>query len=357
MRHIIRLTWNEFLLARSEMAVLLIAVFQPTLMFFLMSLVLVQPTFDVQVLPSGMAADEDLLRAMNTVGIQSGVPYINPILLEEPSFGLGSQYLHIENESGNPEVVQYFNLIDSNMVKNFRNRLTAAGLILWNEELGSRAVEIREVPLLPIDVPYTVYFGLGMVPLAAFLATIMVGASTTTHDYETDTILEYQLSPLAPAWILAARIMRTVLIGWFASTVLFLMLWLLSGYAPRFGILAAVILFPICLIGSSLGVSIGLAIRRPLPAFVISLASSFLFWLMGGAFGLPSGFNQGYELVSRFIPNTHAVELLFPMMYEINVGSPVLSVIILVLQSGLSLLLVYRLYRNRVASSQEPNHA
>ena len=42
-------------------------------------------------------------------------------------------------------------VIDSNMVKNFRNRLTAAALRFWNNSLGSHAVQIEEHPRLPKD--------------------------------------------------------------------------------------------------------------------------------------------------------------------------------------------------------------
>jgi hypothetical protein len=343
-RHFIRLIWNEFLLVRSNLAVLLIAVFQPALLYFLMTLVLVHPTFDLNFVPSDNPDDERLLQAMNEVGVQSGVPYINPIILSTPSFSTGSQYIQIVEDGGVPVAVQHFALVDSNMVKNYRNRLTAAGLIVWNEELGRGGIKITEKPLLPVDVPYRVYFGLAVAPMAAFLATMLIGATSTTHDFENDTFLEYRLSPLHTGRIMAARIMRTMLFGYFAAGVLFIMIWLLSGYKPHSWIMSAVYLLPICLIGSSLGVSIGLAIRRPLPAFVLSLASTFVFWLLGGAFGLPSGFNSYYQIVSKFIPNTHVVELMFPLFYGIQVGTPIISAGILVVQSMLSLLIVGRLY-------------
>jgi hypothetical protein len=155
---------------------------------------------------------------------------------------------------------------------------------------------------------------------------------------------------LATGQILAARIIRTTLFGYFAAGVLFTVMWLLSGYTPRSWILAAVFLLPLCLIGSSLGIIIGLGIRRPLPAFVLSLAATFVFWLLGGAFGLPSGFNRYYEIVSRFIPNTHVVELLFPLFYGIQIGTPLISAGILVLQSLLVLLIVARVYDIKAVS-------
>ena len=74
-----------------------------------------------------------------------------------------------------PTAFQRYGYIDSNLVKNLRNRLTAALLVLWNQQLGNRAVLVNEHPWLPQDVPYTVYFGMAMIPLAAYLAAAMIG--------------------------------------------------------------------------------------------------------------------------------------------------------------------------------------
>ena len=157
---------NEFKLFRTAVPVHLIGIFQPALMFSLMALVLVTPTFDMNVMHH---LGDELIRAMRQVGSPIGQPYIKPILVETiPGQEiLGGQLIEFEGGAGNQTAVQRFGLIDSNMVKNFRNRLTAAALVMWDELLGEKAVFIEQEPWLPRDIPYSVYFGMAMMPLAA----------------------------------------------------------------------------------------------------------------------------------------------------------------------------------------------
>ncbi len=90
-------------------------------------------------------------------------------------------------------------------------------MCLWNEELGARAVTVAEHPWLPRDVPYTVYFGMAMLPMAAFLAASMLGAVLTAQEFELGTIVEYRLGARAMALILGARLTRLVLSAFVGS--------------------------------------------------------------------------------------------------------------------------------------------
>jgi hypothetical protein len=93
------------------------------------------------------------------------------------------------------------------------------------------------------------------------------------------------------------------------------------------------ILLPIAVIAGGVGITAGLLLRKTIPSFLIGLVTSFVFWLLGGAFGLAAGFGRGYELVSRLMPHTYAVELLFPRYYGMAVGAPLVSALVLVIFS------------------------
>ena len=69
---------------------------------------------------------------------------------------------------------------------------------------------------------------------------------------------------------------------------------------------------------------------------------------MGSAFGLSSGFSGLYEAVSRFMPNTYAVELLFPIYYRVNTGSSLQAIILLITVGGVLFLVTNITYQSRV---------
>jgi len=314
MKRFLLLLKNEFRMFRTALTIHLIAVLQPTLMYILMAVIMVEPTFDMVIAQPQIALGEDLLVAMEQVGSPIGPPYINPILIPEADPGY-RQVIEVFNQDGQPTVLQRYGTIDSNLVKNFRNRLTAAALILWNQELDSQAIRIEEHPWLPVDVPYNVYFGMAMMPLAAYLAAAMIGGYLMALEFEQGTILEYRLCPASPLLILAARITRLLITGLFAATFLYLALGLLTGIWASNVVPVFSIMVPLTLIASSIGLLAGLMLRKSLPSFLIALSSAFGFWLLGSGFGLAAGFSQTFEDISRLIPNTPTIELMFPYFY------------------------------------------
>jgi ABC-2 type transport system permease protein len=352
MRRLNLLLRSELKLTRTSIPVHVIAIFQPALMFFLMNVILVFPTFDMNIVKPDTAEGQLLLAAMEEVR-SPNVPYIRPILVDDDmDTASEAQIITVETHDGQPTATQHFNLIDSNMVKNFRNRLTASALVLWNHELGDQAVTIIEHPWLPEETSYAVFFGMAMLPLTVFLAAVMTGGYSTAQDFEHDTIREYQLAPANTGLILAARLTRLIIVGLLSASVLLTMLKLLTGKWPDSLLAALAILLPIAIVGGSLGITVGLLLQKTLPAFVIGLTSSFATWILGGAFGLSAGFNPAYYIVSRFMPNSYAVELLFPLFYGPPIGSPPVSILALVGFSILMLVIVLRVYRLRIATSQ-----
>ena len=256
--------------------------------------------------------------------------------------------IRVEDRDGVPTAVQYYGLIDSNLVKNLRNRLTAAGLVLWNKDLGARGVTVVEHPWLPRDVPYAVYFGMAMLPMAAFVAASMLGAVLTAQEFEFGTIAEYRLAPAPASLILGARLTRLVLSAFVGATIMLIAVGIVTGVWPDSPWLVAVILLPVAVVAACLGMLAGLVIQKTIPAFLVALVSSFVGWLLGSAFGLAAGFSAGYERVSRFMPFTHAAELLFPRYYGIAIGTPWLSALVLATFAAAMLVLTAVIYRWRV---------
>lgn len=331
----------------------LIAILQPTLMYLLMSVIMVVPIFEMNIVNNDAPQSEDFLAAVEEVRSPIGPDYIDPILVDDSSPG-HRQVVEITTVEGQPAALQRFGQIDSNLVKNYRNRLTAALLILWENDLGSQAVNIQEYPWLPADIPYTVYFGMAMIPLAAYLAAAMIGGYLMARDFEDGTILIYRLSPAASGWILAAKLIRLIFTALAAGCILYLSLGMITGVWSDSFLSVLLILLPLCLIASSIGMIAGLLTRSSLPAFLIALASAFVFWLIGSGFGLAAGFSPLFEKVSRLIPNTPVVEMLFPFFYfgRVVEANPIAARVQLAGYSIALLILLVFVYQKKVLTQK-----
>jgi ABC-type multidrug transport system permease subunit len=209
-------------------------------------------------------------------------------------------------------------------------------------------VTVAEHPWLPRDVPYTVYFGMALLSMAAFLAASILGAFLTAQEFEFRTILEYRLAPVPVALILGTRLTRLVLSALVSATILLITIGLVTGFWPDSLGLVCSILLPVAAIAACLGIVAGLLLRKSIPAFLVGLVGSFAGWIMGSAFGLAAGFGGAYERVSRLTPFTHATELLFPHYYGASIGTPWISALFLALVCIGMVALTVLVYRWRV---------
>ena len=73
---------GEFSLFRTALPVHLVCLFQPTVLYLLMSAVLVHPTFEMTVLRPAGGEGQALLAAMQEVRSPIGAPYIRPLLVD-----------------------------------------------------------------------------------------------------------------------------------------------------------------------------------------------------------------------------------------------------------------------------------
>ncbi|MBN1313512.1 MAG: ABC transporter permease [Anaerolineae bacterium] len=345
MKRFFLLLLHEFRLVRSTLPIHIVAVIEPAVMYALMTVILVHPTFDVYIRQSDDNATQALVAAMEEVGSPIGLPYINPVLVDLDEPRNVRQVIVVEDRDSIPTAVQRYNLIDQNLVKNYRNRLTAAALRLWDDELDGYAVTVEEYPSGPRDIPYNVYFGMAMLPMATFLAASMLGGVLTAQEFERGTVMEQRLASASPELILAARLTRLAITALLGTGLVLLATGLINSYWPTSLVLVGLILLPVAIMGGCLGVIVGLVARTTLPAFLVGLVTSFVGWLVGDAFKPAVSVGGWYEFFSRLTPNTYAVELLFPRFYGTEMGSAATAALVLTVAAFGMLALTALVYR------------
>lgn len=352
MQRWLRLFWFELKLFRSSMVIHLIGIVQPSVMYLIMSAVLVTPQFEMAVRTPETQTGWALVWAMERIGSPVGSRYIDPVLIDRSSPQGYRQGVLMEERNGQDIAIQHFNLIDSNMVKNYRNRLTAAAWRLWQDELGDRAVRIEEHPWLPVDTPYQVYFGVSIITMAVFTAASMVGAIVTANDFQTNTILEYRLSPMGVSLKVGVRLVRLILTSLAGGTITILVAGWLTGYWPNSYPSVMLLIVPLSSVAACVGILSGLLLRKPIPSFMVALVFSFVTWLLGGAFGLPESFGPGYSMISKLVPNTYALHLIFPQYFPVRVGNPLADAGYLLLFMMLAIGLLMMIYRQKVSNAE-----
>jgi ABC-type multidrug transport system permease subunit len=344
---------HEFRLARTTIPIHFVAIIEPVVMYALMTVILVHPTFDMYVTYPDTDIGHALVSAMYEVGSPIGEPYIHPILVDATKPTNVRQLITVEREDGVNMAVQRYNLIDDNLVKNYRNRLTASALQLWNDHLGDQAVTVVEHTNHPSDISYNVYFGMTMLSLAAFLAAAIIGGVLTAQEFEFRTMVEYKLAPTWSGLVLSARFTRLVISSLIASGLVLLLIGLINGHWPDSFGLVGVVLVLVSLIGTCFGITAGLLLRRTLPSLLVGLILSFVGWLLGDAFApAASGPGGWYVFVSRFSIHSYAVDLLLPLFYNAESNAAIMAWIVLILSAMGMLILTFFIYR-RTLSGQE----
>ena len=344
---------HELRLFRVSVPLHMVVFLQPSILFWLITLVFVHPTLEMNLADSGTPQAERLAAAMQEIGVRDGdvvtVPYIELNLIDAQTWDGISQLVAVETRGSGLAAVQYYGYIDSNLVKNYRNRLTAAALRLWNAELGSHAITLIEEPWLVREAPFTLFFGMAMLPLAAFMTAALLACLLITQDYETGTILEYRLSPVSAGLVLGMRLLRLVLSSWLSAGLLLLAVGLRTGCWPTSILQVGLALLPIILTAACLGLIIGMLFRRFLPSFALSFIVTLMGWILGSAFGLAGGFGGWYAVLGRLVPNTYTVELLFPLFYNgIQVANQGFTIIVLICFTLVMSGLMGRLYHQSV---------
>ncbi|HAG10456.1 MAG TPA: hypothetical protein DCK76_03510 [Desulfotomaculum sp.] len=119
------------------------------------------PYFSLQV--SGKSLDE--------------TAYTNKIeVLEEPSGKNGTRTKEAELI-----IVQYFKDENTNMTKNYRNRLTGAVVSYLEQDPGNKIITVKETTRYPADIPWVASFGASALAIGILLSGFLFGSLSFTQ--------------------------------------------------------------------------------------------------------------------------------------------------------------------------------
>ena len=206
-------------------------------------------------------------------------------------------------------IVHYVNDVNTNMTKNFRNRLTGAVYTWSSAHLEGGDVGVEEHPTYPRDIPWSTTFGLSALGFGALFSGLLFGLLSMTREWERGTILWLRLAPTRPGLVIAAKLSACLVQCSVAGVVLVGVLRLLTGLSPARPLPLAGGLALGYLASSAFGLMVGFASRNTLTSFLTSLVTALVCWVGGGGLGPMFVFGPAAVALSRFNPATHIIDL------------------------------------------------
>jgi ABC-2 type transport system permease protein len=173
-------------------------------------------------------------------------------------------------------------------------------------------VTIHEQDLRRQDIQLFQYSVLPDIVLLLMISGLVTSSISTAREWETRTVKEILLSPATNFAIIAGKVLSgfitTFLLGFFV-----LLLGDILGWTQPEGIYwltAVLIIALIALMSTGLGVALGAALQRGLPAIAISINVAFYLFFLSGGVGVLAFEPQVLQNIATYIPLTYGVHAL-----------------------------------------------
>jgi len=217
----------------------------------------------------------------------------------------GTIYLEVQN-------------INDDYVKNYIQRLDEV-VLTFNQYVHLSSGHVDDFELIAkksyvIDQQVSQIKGLviGVIGVYGIVCGLLYGGLNVAKEYNDNTMIEIAISPIKRSAYIASKQLIAVILGSIVVTAFSLILFLIFQIEFR-GNLGIVILafllstwFHTCL-----GGLIGLKSKQTMNVMLITIVIAVLFWFFSGGFAPTRMLGETVYLVSRFIPATYWVEILF----------------------------------------------
>ncbi len=173
-------------------------------------------------------------------------------------------------------------------------------------------VTVRETDLRPRDVQFFQYNVLPMLVLLLILNGLVTSGIAAAREWETRTIKEMLLAPVARPAIIAGKVLA-------GFTVTFLLGLLVLGLGAAGGLIepaglgwptTVLVMALVAFMGTGLGVAVGAAVQRIQPVTAVSITAAFYLFFLAGGIGVLAFAPDWLQAVAVYDPLAYGVHAL-----------------------------------------------
>jgi ABC-type transport system involved in multi-copper enzyme maturation permease subunit len=213
-------------------------------------------------------------------------------------------------------------------------------------------VTMAEHDLRPRDIEMFQYAVLPTVLLLLVVCGLVSGGIATAREWESSTVKELLLSPVPGGAIIAGKVLAGFVTSFVLGVLVLLAAYGLGWIYPQgiYWLDMLLIVGLVALLGASLGVAFGAALRRITPVVAVSInVALYLFFLAGGA-GVLAFEPQWLQDIAAFVPLTYGNHALQMALFYNSADLLGRDVLVLGLSSLAALLLGTLAVRRRMAN-------
>ncbi len=207
--------------------------------------------------------------------------------------------------------------INNDYVKNYMQRMDEA-VLTFNQRIhlnrdGVDSFELVAVKYYIIDqkLETAKQIVIGIIGMYGVISGMFFGAVNVAKEYEDHTMIEISNSPISRTAYIASKQVIAVILGLIFVSVISLILFLTFGIEFRGNVWVVVLSFILSTwIHSCLGGLIGLKAKKTMPAILVSIILTMLFWFFSGGFAPLMILGETTYTISRIFPATYWNEIL-----------------------------------------------
>lgn len=312
---ILRIIGKELASVKENVPFNLATVVSPLLFLFAFA-VMVSGGITIPVETQPTSSESAFLQATAEYAAPDGTPYLE--LEDAPTDGApdgrsADRYVVVDEpavgeDGATGEIVHLVNDVNSNMTKNYANRLTGALVDYVDANRDAATVEIVEQARYEEDIPWDESFAVSTLVFGAMLAGLLFGQLSMTSEWENATAKLLVLSPRPATSVAASKVVAAFLKALVAGAVLVGVVALMYGRALASAPWLVAALCLMYVVFASLGLALGIAVRSTMTAFLVSLVTALCLWVAGGGFGDLSYFGEAAQAVGAANPATYALD-------------------------------------------------
>ncbi|MGD9381040.1 MAG: ABC transporter permease [Candidatus Thorarchaeota archaeon] len=204
------------------------------------------------------------------------------------------------------------------MTKNLRMPVIRKLDLFYQTYLPDAASSNFEVELLnEFTPPRLAYMAWTILIFGISFGGLFLSGSTTTHEYEQETLDELLMSNQSVHAIFMGKMFSGVILSYISVPAVFLLGWGLYGLWPQGTILAFLALtLPLSIYSAGLGVIIGALVRNSVYMVPLSALGALFYWIVGGGIAPLSLVGAGFGVFNEYVPFSNVYRTAIEMFVQ-----------------------------------------